>query len=51
MGKEGNIPLKNQLVLTKKRLVKELSKKMNIDSDYSQMIRKRLLDNDFAEAI
>ena len=27
MGKEGNIPLKNQLVVMKKRLVYELSKK------------------------
>lgn len=28
MGKEGNIPLKNQLVVMKNRLVNELSKKM-----------------------
>jgi len=28
MGKEGNIPLKNQLVVMKNRLVKELSKTM-----------------------
>lgn len=28
MGKEGNLPLKNQLVSLKTRLVKELSKKM-----------------------
>jgi len=27
MGKSGNIPLKNQLVVMKNRLVKELSKK------------------------
>ena len=26
MGKDGNIPLKNELVLMKTRLVKELSK-------------------------
>ena len=28
MGKEGNIPLKNQLVVMKNRLLKQLSKKM-----------------------
>lgn len=28
MGKEGNIPLKNQLVVLKNRLLKQLSKKM-----------------------
>lgn len=26
MGKEGNIPLKNQLVVMKNRLIKELSR-------------------------
>jgi len=35
MGKEGNIPLKNQLVQTKTRLVKELSKTMSKEFDYS----------------
>jgi hypothetical protein len=34
MGKEGNIPLKNQLVSMKIRLVKELSKSMNKGNDY-----------------
>jgi len=31
MGKDGNIPLKNQLVVMKNRLVKELSKKTGFD--------------------
>lgn len=31
MGKSGNIPLKNQLVVMKNRLVKELSKNMSKD--------------------
>lgn len=33
MGKEGNIPLKNQLVLMKNRLVKELSKQKSHGKD------------------
>lgn len=31
MGKDGNIPLKNQLVVMKNRLVKELSKQKGFD--------------------
>lgn len=42
MGKEGNIPLKNQLVSMKTRMVKELSKKMAKVDDYSMAIRDRL---------
>jgi hypothetical protein len=33
MGKEGNIPLKNQLVVMKNRLVKELSKQKGGEGD------------------
>lgn len=33
MGKEGNIPLKNQLVVMKNRLVKQLSKQKAKDGD------------------
>jgi hypothetical protein len=32
MGKAGNIPLKNQIVLMKKRLLKELSIKKSLES-------------------
>ena len=37
MGKEGNIPLKNQLVVMKNRLVKELSKKKGGKDNVSDM--------------
>jgi hypothetical protein len=30
MGKDGNIPLKNQIVLMKNRLVKEISQKNTV---------------------
>ena len=39
MGKEGNIPLKNQLVVMKNRLVKELSKNMTKEVNYSADMR------------
>jgi hypothetical protein len=39
MGKDGNIPLKNQLVVMKNRLVKELSKNMGKELDYSVGMR------------
>jgi len=42
MGKAGNIPLKDQLVKMKTRMVKELSKKMAKVEDYSMTIRERL---------
>ena len=42
MGKSGNIPLKNQLVNMKHRLVKELSKKMSKETDYAMDIRGNL---------
>jgi hypothetical protein len=35
MGKAGNIPLKNQLVILKKRLLKELSNSLGEDVNYS----------------
>ena len=39
MGKESNIPLKNQLVVMKNRLVKELSKNMTKEVNYSADMR------------
>jgi len=39
MGKEGNIPLKNQLVTMKNRMVKELSQKMSKGNDYGSDLR------------
>jgi hypothetical protein len=42
MGKTGNIPLKNQLVSMKGRLVKELSKTMSRELDYSSRMRESL---------
>lgn len=51
MGKEGNIPLKNQIVLMKNRLVKELSKKMAGDHDYGEVVRAFLEGKDFEGAM
>lgn len=42
MGKDGNIPLKNQLVVMKKRLVHELSKKKGGEFDVNVEIRTHL---------
>lgn len=44
MGKAGNIPLKNNLVVMKNRLVKELSKKSTSEEkkDISLVIREQL---------
>lgn len=44
MGKSGNIPLKNQLVVMKNRLVKELSKRSTKEEkkDISTIIREHL---------
>lgn len=41
MGKDGNLPLKNQLVSMKTRLVKELSKKLG-KKEFSQQLREKL---------
>jgi hypothetical protein len=52
MGKEGNIPLKNDLVIMKNRLVKELSKKKGEGQiDLSEIVRESLMKNNFEEAI
>lgn len=51
MGKEGNIPLKNQLVVMKNRLVKELSKTMTKGNDYGQEMRLFLEKDNFQGAI
>lgn len=42
MGKDGNLPLKNQLVTLKNRLIKELSKKLGKQGDYSTKVRSLL---------
>lgn len=42
MGKDGNLPLKNQLVALKIRLVKELSKKLGKNEDFSSKVRNFL---------
>ena len=41
MGKDGNLPLKNQLVTMKTRLLKELSKKLG-KKEFSSQLRERL---------
>lgn len=51
MGKEGNIPLKNQLVMMKSRMVKQLSKQMNKEKDWGLQIREHLEHKDFESAI
>lgn len=51
MGKEGNIPLKNQLVVMKNRLVKEISHTMNKGNDYGHDMRAYLENNNFEGAI
>ena len=51
MGKSGNIPLKNQLVAMKTRLVKQLSKNMSKDSDYSADMRAHLAEKDVDGAL
>ena len=51
MGKEGNIPLKNQLVSMKTRLVKELSKKMTKEVNFGQEMREYLEKDNFEAAI
>ena len=52
MGKSGNIPLKNQLVTMKNRVVKELSKSMSKQGiDYSAEIRLHLEKGNFEGAI
>lgn len=51
MGKDGNLPLKNQLVAMKGRLVKEFSKKLGREGDYSSRVREQLKANNFEGAI
>lgn len=52
MGKEGNIPLKNQLVTMKNRLVKELSKMMSKgEINYGMEIREQLEKKNFQGAM
>lgn len=51
MGKAGNIPLKNQLVVMKNRVVKEMASKKSKDYDFSGNIREHLEHNNFEGAI
>jgi len=51
MGKDGNLPLKNQLVLLKSRLVKELSKNLGKKGDYSSRVRDLLLSKNVEGAL
>ena len=50
MGKDGNIPLKNQLVLMKRRLAQELSKK-SAKKDTNIVLREHLENGRLEEAI
>jgi hypothetical protein len=50
MGKTGNIPLKNQIVQMKNRMVKELSKKMGIKNP-GDAIRECLENKDVHSAL
>ena len=45
MGKDGNLPLKNQLVAMKTKLIKELSKKLG-KGDFNSKIRAMLESQD-----
>jgi hypothetical protein len=51
MGKDGNIPLKNQLVMMKTRLVKELSKQKGQGFDINTEMRVSLEEGNFDGAI
>ena len=51
MGKAGNIPLKNQLVNMKNRLVKELSQSMTKECNYAKEIKGHLENGNFQGAI
>jgi hypothetical protein len=51
MGKESNIPLKNQLVMLKNRLVKEISVGKSKDIDISMSIRQYLKEGDLGKAM
>lgn len=42
MGKSGNIPLKNQLVIMKNRMVKEMANQKSKEYDYSGKMREHL---------
>ena len=50
MGKDGNLPLKNQLVSMKTRLVKELSKKLG-KGDFSSKLRAMLEAKDLKASL
>ncbi len=50
MGKDGNIPLKNDLLIMKKRLIHELAKK-SAKKDLNITIRQFLEKGEFAPAM
>lgn len=50
MGKEGNIPLKDQLLVMRKRLLQEFSK-INSDKDTNTTLRKHLTNGDLEQAL
>ena len=51
MGKDGNIPLKNQLVIMKNRLVKELSKQKSGENDINKEMRGMLEEGNLEGAL
>ena len=52
MGKEGNIPLKNNLVVMKNRLIKEFAKqKAGQKKELSAVVREFLQNGDFRSGI
>lgn len=51
MGKDGNIPLKNQLVMMKNRLVKELSKQKSGENDVNKIMRGCLEEGNLEGAL
>lgn len=51
MGRDSNLPLKNQLVTMKTKLVKELSKKLGKQGDYSSKVRDLLKSNNIEGAL
>jgi hypothetical protein len=52
MGKDGNIPLKNDLVVMKNRLIKEFAQKKGGEKkELSDVVREFLLKDDFNSAM
>jgi hypothetical protein len=51
MGKDGDIKLKNQLVVLKTKLIKELSKTLAKKMNYSEKVRAKLQEQNVQEAL